>query len=504
MKKKEIDKRGIFEVRKIGKNSFFLLMSRVLGISVTLGIIVIVARYLGVESFGFYALVVAISMAIRPLTDFGFDRIICREISKKKYIADRYLGTTIATKVVFSIVLLTVAGLMVILFSSWNHDIKLAVIIAITTEFAMSMGQTYLSVIRAFERMEFEFIATIIHRLTTFVFVVIVVLYDLGFTAIFYARFLSSIVYLLICAILLYGKFVRPRFHFNLPLTKYIIRESFPLAISSLLITLIFKVDVFLLKWFGNETDIALFEAPHRLITQMQIFAVSISSALFPVMSRNANGPLNELLYQYYRKAYKFLLITGAFASTFFYIGGKPLITMIFGSDFAHASISLKILSPTVCFLFLSSLQSLFIIAIGRQFLNTICIATALMINIVLDVLLIPDYSYIGASIATLISYFIIVAMNSYFINTQGVKTNILGIVTKTAIAVLITSSAIFMSFPNNIITLILRLCIGLLLYLLSMHLLRVLSQEEISIIKNVFYKNRQDISPENKEMAEF
>ena len=496
MKKKEMDKRGISEVRTVGKNSFFLLMSRVLGISVTLGIIVIVARYLGVESFGFYALVVAISMAIRPLTDFGFDRIICREISKRKSVADTYLGTTIATKVAFSIVLLAVAGLLVIRFSSWNHDINMAIIIAITTESAMSMGQTYLSVIRAFERMEFEFIATTIHRLSTLVLVLIVVLYDLGFTAIFFARFLSSIVYLLICAILLYGKFVRPRFHFNLPLTKFIIRESFPLAISSLLITLIFKVDVFLLKWFGNETDVALFEAPHRLITQMQIFALSISSALFPVMSRNADGALNGLLHQYYRKAYKFLLITGAFAATFFYIGGKPLITMIFGDGFAEASISLKILSPTICFLFLSSLQSLFIIAIGRQVLNTICIASALMINIVLDVLLIPGYSYVGASIATLISYFVIVAMNSYFINAHGVKTDLMGTVTKTAIAVLIMSSVIFINFPNNIIiTLISRFCIGLLLYIFSMHLLRLLSQEEIRVIKNIIYK-KDNTSP--------
>jgi O-antigen/teichoic acid export membrane protein len=489
MKKKEMDKRGISEVRRIGKNSFFLLMSRAFGISVTLGIIVVVARYLGVESFGFYALVVAISMAIRPLTDFGFDRIICREISKKKSGADIYLGTTIITKIVFSIVLFSISGLLVSRFSTWNQDINLAIIIAITTELAMSMGQTYLSVIRAFERMEFEFIAITIHRLSTLVLVLMVVLYDLGFTAIFYARFLSSIAYLFISAILLYGKFVRPKFHFNFTLTKYIIRESFPLAISSLLITLIFKVDVFLLKWFGNETDIALFEAPHRLITQMQIFAISISSALFPVLSRNAKGALNGLLHQYYRNAYKFLLITGAFVATFFYIGERPLITAIFGSGFAEAAISLKILSPTICFLFLSSLQSLFIIAIGRQILNTISIATALMINILLDILLIPDYSYVGASVATLISYFIIIAINSYFINAQGVKIHLFSIFTKTAIAVFIMSSAIFINFPNNIITLISRLCIGLLLYIFSMHLLRVLSQEEISVIKNIIYK---------------
>ena len=272
-------------------------------------------------------------------------------------------------------------------------------------------------------------------------------------------------------------------------MVKFIIRESLPLGIFSLLLTLIFKVDVFFLNWFGNKTDVALFESPHRLITQMQIFSMAISSSLFPVLSRFAGRNSNSSLQLYYSNTYKFLLIIGILISVLLFLGGRPLIVTLFGGAFRDAAASLKILSPIMVFLFLISLQNFFLTAIGRQLLNMVSISIALIINISLDILLIPHYSFIGASIATLISYFFLLMVNSYFVSKEGIRLNIWPFTSKIVLAGCLMLFATLINTHNNLETLLIRMGIGLIFYIFSVILFKILSYKEIDTVKDIFFK---------------
>ena len=195
--KKLVNEKDIRTTRRVAKNSLFLLISRSFGISTVVITFALIARYLGTELFGFYAVVTAISITLRPLADFGFERIICREISKRKDDADLYLNTTIIVRITFSTILFLSTLILLKAFSPWNRDINIAVMIAIVTELIMSMNATFLSVMRAFERMEFELLANIAHKLAYLSFILAVILFDFGFLAIFYARFIASVIYIL-------------------------------------------------------------------------------------------------------------------------------------------------------------------------------------------------------------------------------------------------------------------------------------------------------------------
>ena len=484
-----MDSKDNHTTHKVLKNSLFLLMSRGLSIFITLAVVAIVARYIGVELFGLFAVVVAISMTLRPLADFGFDRIICREISRNQVDADLYLNTTIIVRIVFSFILIFIVGMLLYNFSTWGHDTNIAIMLAIITELIMSMGATNLSVIRAFERMEFELLTNTIHKVTSLIFIFTIIVFDLGFIGIFYARLAASVVYLFISIMCLHGRFVKLSKRFSFEFVKFIIKESYPLALFSLLFTLIFKVDIFFLNWLGNKVDVALFESPHRLIMQMQVFAMAISTALFPVLSRSAVEDSKSSLQKYYRSTYKFLLIIGILVSSLLFLGGKPLITMVFGDPFKEASISLRILSPIIVFLFLTSLQNFFLTATGRQIKNTISISVSLIINIVLDILLIPNYGFIGASIATLISYFSILIVNSYFIADYGIKLNLGADFYKVIMAGVIMSFTVFLNTRNDFVTLLLRMSIGLTSYIFLISKLKILSNNEIEIAKGFIFR---------------
>ena len=155
-KKKNAPQEGHQAIQRIARNSIFLFLSKTFIISIRLLMVPIVARYLGVALFGYFALITAIVMAIRPVADFGLERIILREISKDKANKEHHISTTIILKLAFSFLLFIIFYQFLDYFSLWNREINSALIVAMITEIVLSFGHTYLHVIRSFERMEFE------------------------------------------------------------------------------------------------------------------------------------------------------------------------------------------------------------------------------------------------------------------------------------------------------------------------------------------------------------
>jgi O-antigen/teichoic acid export membrane protein len=487
---------GLHTARRVAKNSFYLFASRIFEIATTLIITSLTARYLGVNQFGSLAIATAIAMTLIPLADFGIERIICREIARDAGRSSLYVSTTLCLRAGLSVVILAAAAVLLRVFSTWPESVNRAVLLAIAAELVWSTGMTYLSVVKAFEQMQYELFINIAFKLSSLLLVAAVVLCDWGFLAIFQARLASSILFLLLSAALLYRKFVPLEFRFDSKLAGFMLKESYPLAIAALALALIFKVDVFLLQWLGTQADVSYFEAPNRLILQLQVLPVAFSLALFPVLSRTAAGGSNAPLSQYYANAFKFLLIVSVPFSVLLFVGSKPLIVAIFGPAFERASISLDILAPTVVFLFLIALQNLFLTAVGRQVLNTVTTVSALVLNIVLGVLLIPRYGYIGASIGTSIAYFAMMVLNSLFVRRFGVRMGNGSLVGKVVCSAALMSVTLFIDMGHYLVTMAVRFAAAGAIYLGSMILLKALSKEDLATIRDIVSKKRRPPVP--------
>jgi len=481
---------GIVATR-VAKNSFFIFTSKLIEISANLVTTALIARYLGVTSFGLFAIATAISTALVPLADFGVERIICREVARNTRDASRYVGITMMLRLAFSAIILAAAAGILYGFSDGDATFKAAVMIAIAGDLAYSVGTTYLAVVRSFERMEYELIVNILYKMSFLLIIIAVRIFDWGFAGIFYGRLLSALLFVGLAGLVMYGKFVKPAFVYDKKIAKFIIGESFPLAVSSLFITLIFKVDIFVLKWLGTASDVALFDVPNRMIMQAQMLPVSFSMALFPIMSRFAGADADGARARFYNNAQKFLIVLAVPIAALLISSGRPFIVVLFGSEFAEAATSLGILAPTIVFLFLISFQNLFITAMNRQVLNTVSVTIALALNFILDILLVPILGYVGASIATVVSYFILLVTNSFFIRKFGIKNDQGMFFVKTIIAGFFMLAVMIINTENALTTLIVRSIGAGAIYLAAMFALRPLSAEDIEGIKAIVRRKK-------------
>lgn len=472
-------------IRRVAFNSLFLVLSRVLELAITVCTMGLVARYLGVAEFGLFATLAAISFVIRPLIDFGALDIVCREMARDATHARQYVASAVLSRALFSVVILLVVGAALAAYGG-PRPLTWGVLLAVATELVLSLGTTYLYALRSYQRMEYELFVNIAHKLCLFVFLLLAIRLSVGVAGIMGTRLLAAGVFAVLAAGFLHARYVRLSLRMDWSFVRALYREAYPLAIFSVLLTLIFQGDLFLLNLLGHRDDVAFFEAPTRLILQAQMFPMAVSMSLFPLLARAAADPTRDRLIVYYRQTWRFMLLAGTAISALMLVAAGPLVPLIYGAAFRPAVPALVILSPAVVILGLNAFQNFFLTAVGRQADNTRSTAVALGVNLLLDVVCIPRYGFLGASVAKLAVYVLIVALNTHYIARCGVRLDTPKLVLKFLAAGLFACAAVRIGTPYAILTLVVRLLVAGALYGAALAALKLVTPADLRRLKEM------------------
>src|SRR5690606_12660356 len=84
------------------------------------------------------------------------------------------------------------------------------------------------------------------------------------------------------------------------------------------------------------------------------------------------------------------------------FVLSERIVVLFFGAAYRDAGAALRLIAPAVVLLLPTSVYGYIFTALGRQRLYMGCVAASLLVNLLLDVLLIPSYSFQGAAVATL------------------------------------------------------------------------------------------------------
>ena len=484
---------------RLVKNSFFLITSRIIDIAAVIITTPIVARYLGLTAFGDYAIAMAVGMFLQPLVDFGFERIVCRDVARKNRSANETVNSAIIVRLLLSVCIIFIAYLIVEqAFSS--RELKIAVVVSITTEIMISFAAFYLAVVKAYERMEYELISNFAHRIAFIAAILTAIFFDLGFLWLFYARLFSSFIFVILAIFFVYRRFITFRWRISIDIAKLLFQQSYPIAIFAFMLTASFKIDVFFLKYFGDSSDVALFEASHRLIMHLQFIPLSIAFSVFPFLSKKSEEDPDSLN-SYYEKTLKFFYIFSILPTMLMVLGADELIYLLFGEEFMPSASALKILAGTFVFLAMVTLQHNMLIILGKQRSGIISVAACFIVNCLLDYTIVPRYGYIGASIATFVSYFILFVSASYFVYVNIGKINIARVLVKPTVSVLLTGVVFYVVLNGTIISLIIAFILGLPAYFIALLALKTFSDSELISVKGIMFKKKRRMIPEGNSL---
>ncbi len=467
---------------RIAKNSIFLIFSRITDMTAILITTPIIARYLGLASFGDYALVMSVSIFVKPLAEFGAESIICRDVAKNKNGASEYINSAfIARALGAGIILFLVYFLM--WSTTTDATFRHAVLISSITEISLSFSTILLAVIRAHERMEYELLCSFLNQLAYIAGITAVILTDSGFLLLFYARLFAALIFFVSALFFVFKHMLKFRKGFDWHVMMFIYKEAFPLVIFTLLITASSRIDVFFLNYFKGPADIALFEAPNRLVTQLQFISFSINASMFPFFARVSEGP-NESLHAYYGRVVKFLYIFSILPAMLTFLGSETIIRSLFGEKFLLSSAALRILSWTFILFTLNHFLHHILIILGRQRLIIFIVGISFIVNMLLDLLLIPYYGYVGASIATLVSGSVAFVLTVIYTFKYAGKLSAKYILVKPSISALLAGIVCYFVITKSLLSLLVGAFLGVSLYTLMLLVLKAFEPDELNLIK--------------------
>ncbi|MBS9903564.1 flippase [Vibrio alginolyticus] len=401
------------------KNTSWLLGEKILRMSVGIFVSIWVARYLGPEQFGLFSYAQSFVALFAAFATLGLDGIVIRELVKDGSKRDELLGTAFILKFIGSILVLSLLTIAVF-FQSNDHQTNLLIFI---------IGSA--TVFQSFNIIDFYFQSKVLSKYVVYSNVyslllssmlkVTLILNDAPLLAFAYVIVFDSLV-LSIGFVYFYfkNKLTLFAWSFDKKLAKSLLKESWPLTLSGLVVSMYMKIDQIMINNMLGSIDVGHYAAAVRLSEVWYFIPMIISSSLFPAII-NAKNISEELYYSRIQKLYDlmaWMAIAIAIPMTFL---SSWLINMLYGEQFSESGGVLMIHIWSAVFVFLGVASSKWFIAEGLQRYSFYRTLLGAVLNIGMNLILIPLHGIYGAAIATLVSQ--IVA--SYLFNLINKKSRI-------------------------------------------------------------------------------
>ncbi len=470
------------QVKIIFKNMSWVMISQLI-ISV-LGFIwtILIARYLGVKNYGILGFATSVVAMLGVTLDFGATSYTIRKISVDHNLTPKYLGNLFPLKSLFSIGTFVLLTIILLLIKCDETTFTITLLFLIEGIF-QTMISTLNGTFQSFEKGKYQGIGGILLNVLLFIFILLCIFTDLGLLGITMAYIVANLIGFVFEYYMLNKHIMKPRFEFDKPFCKNLILSGLPFAITGILVSIYYSIDVAMLDNFVGNYATGIYNAAYKLISVLTLFYGIYVAVVYPVMSKFFEKD-KKLLIISYEKSIKYLMLImiPLAVSTMYY--SSDIIQLIFGHEFSQASIPLSILIWTVCLLLVNGPGNTLLTASHKEVSVSKIYAIAAIFNIVLNLILIPYLSFVGAAITTLLSDILIFIIQKYVIHKTCEKPNkkLYFDLSKIIIGSLILGIAFYLLKLNMWVA----IPVGIIIYFLTVYLLNIFDDDDKYIIKEI------------------
>lgn len=362
-----------------------------------------IARYLGPENFGIISYIFAFVGIFGFLTNLGINDLLIKKLIKNPEKRDEFLGTafgiTACGSVLSFLLIVTLAFIMPEAFIiKW-----LIIVYAVTTLLSpINVISTYF---QATVQAKKNSIAQIIMVVISSVFKIIIILSGKGIIW-FILSFVLDYVVGTVLHIINYFKSGLSVFNwrFNKVIAKEFLSSSYLLIMAGMTGFLLMRIDQVMIKHFLDESAVGIYAAAVRIAEIWYFIPSIVIASIFPAIINSKET--NQVTYENrVKKMYWFLFLSGLIISMIISLSSPLIIKMFFGQQYINSVLILQIYTWSNMGLFLMLGINKFFISENKLNLIFIYSLLAVVLNIILNIIMIPLVGLSGAAWATLISY---------------------------------------------------------------------------------------------------
>jgi len=387
------------------KNTGWLMFGKIISLVVNLAI----TTYLGPILFGDLSFGLSLVAILAAIGGLGLDTFIIREVIQEPARRDEILGTSLCLRIITNSLLIPIAvGIYLISHSlSSNPGESLVLLIALLA-FA-SFFKSFNVIDSYFQsQVQSKYVVQVqnVSLLVTSVFKVLIIAFSLPLIYIVVAYILDAII-LATGLIIAYQKrgLNILNWSFNKTRAKSLLKKSSPLILSAVMVTIYMKIDVVMLKSVGSKA-VGIYSSAQNLSEAWYFIPTAIITSVFPAL---LNARKTDIV-RYQKRLgnlYDLLVYINIPIALFISFFAADIIHIAYSGKYDGAGIMLSIHIWSGIFVFLGMASSQYLIAEGYTKISFYRTGTGALVNILLNLWLIPKYAGIGASLATLIACFV-------------------------------------------------------------------------------------------------
>lgn len=388
---------------KILDNIGWLFLDKVLRMGVGLIVGVWVARYLGPEQFGLFNYATAFVGLFGVVAGLGLQSIVVRDIVRDPSGKEETLGSATVLQFIGGLV---AYGLTMVAISWARPDDASAKAIVVILGAVMLVKISDVAIYWFESQVQSKFTVWVQNSvfLCFAVLKVLLILQKAPLIVFVWITLAEAVVVAVLMLIVLglYGPRVR-ELRVSIARAKTLLLDSWPLLLSGVAVMIYMKIDQIMLGQMMGDQAVGIYSAAVRISEVWYFVPMSIVASVFPSILE-AKTLSEKLYYQRIQRLYDLMVWLSVCVAVPMTFLSSLLVTSLFGDAYVAAGSVLAVHIWGAVFVFLGVASGQWFIVENRQMLSLQRTVLGALVNVVLNIVLIPRYEMLGAALATVIA----------------------------------------------------------------------------------------------------
>lgn len=403
--------------QKVASNTIYQVVGKAITLSVTVLATVLITRNYGRAGYGEFNIMQSFPALFFIIADFGLNAIATRELSSDWKKANKYFSNILSIRVLLSLIIM-VGSIIALFFFPYSEALMFGTQLSMLLVFTQAMFTTSNIIYQARLRYDLSTIGLVTGYLFIILGVVLGAHFNWDIIWINFSYVIGGIVTFLINLNFVRRFGIKIEFAFDKEFCKSLFIQSLPLGLMFIFSQINFKSDAILLSvldlpvWsdISNTEAVALYGLPYKIFEVSLIIPTFFMNSVYPIFVRHRDeGP--NMLKKTFFQSMLVLFGAGILVGIVGYFVAPLVIRLLGGDQFDRSVDVLRILLSGVFIFYLTQPLSWLIVTLKKQIYLPFIYAGSAILNLTLNIIAIPIYSFYASAFLTWFSELFILIM---------------------------------------------------------------------------------------------
>jgi O-antigen/teichoic acid export membrane protein len=408
-------------IKSIASNTFFQLISKVITMTITFTLTIIISREYGSYGYGLFTLFQSFPVLFYMIADFGLNAIGTREISKNLKEINKIFNNVLFLRIFLSLFLVLVS-IVATLYLYDDVNVRYGLILGALIIVSQTLVSTTNIIFQIKLRYDLSSVSNVISYIFLLVSVLLLVSNKVDVAILNFIYVLASFIAFGINIYLLKRFDVRVDLNISREYIKELVLMSWPLGLMFIFSQINFKADSIMLSLLklpdlglNNIQSVGVYGLPYKIFEVLLVVPTFIMNSTYPALLDSYNLNIKKFKDNII-KTVAVMSVVGGLVSLLGYLFINHFLTFeiiesIFGPEFTYSKQLLLILFSGIFVFFITQPLSWFMVIRDKQKILPLIYAISAIFNVSMNYYLIPKYSFIASAYLTWISEGIILIL---------------------------------------------------------------------------------------------